>query len=43
MKSKKKMSYEDAVAKLNSGEWDNERFHDAIMDGEVEEPDDEED
>ena len=35
---KKKMSYEDALAKLNSGDWDNERFNDAIMDGEVEMP-----
>ena len=37
-KKTKKISYEDALAKLNSGDWDNERFNDAIMDGEVEMP-----
>ena len=40
-KKSKKISYEDALAKLNSGDWDNERFNDAIMDGEVEMPEDE--
>ena len=37
-KKTKKISYEEALAKLNSGDWDNERFNDAIMDGEVEMP-----
>lgn len=41
-KKTKKMSYEDALAKLYSGDWDNERFNDAIMDGEVEMPKDDE-
>ena len=34
------MSFEDAIAKLNSGEWDNERFNDAYLDGEFELPKD---
>ena len=41
-KRNKKISYEDALTKLYSGDWDNERFNDAIMDGEVELPEDEE-
>ena len=34
----KQITYEEALAKLNSGDWDNERFNDAIMDGEVKVP-----
>lgn len=41
-KKAKKISYEDALKKLYSGDWDNERFNDAILDGEVEAPSPEE-
>lgn len=30
-----KLSYEEALEKLNNGEWDNERFNDAVRDGEL--------
>ena len=33
-----KISYAQALAKLNSGDWDNERFNDAILFGEIEMP-----
>ena len=30
-----KLSYQEALEKLNNGEWDNERFNDAVRDGEL--------
>ena len=37
-RKKKRTTYEEALKKLYAGEWDNERFNDAIFEGEIELP-----